>query len=82
MSNVNNIAPINENPNIVKYEIDDIKQRIYTIRGKKVILDSDIAVLYEVETKKLNQAVKRNIERFPQEFCFQLNETEMSKRES
>ena len=35
MSNVNNIAPINENPNIVKYEIDDIKQRIYTIRGKK-----------------------------------------------
>ena len=82
MSNVNNIAPINEESNIVKYEIDDIKQKIYMIRGKQVILDSDIAVLYEVETKKLNQAVKRNIERFPQEFCFQLNETEMSNLRS
>lgn len=82
MSNVNNIAPINEDSNIVKYEIDEIKQRIYTIRGKQVILDSDIAALYEVETKKLNQAVKRNLERFPQEFCFQLDETEMSNLRS
>ena len=51
MSSVNNIAPINEDYNIAKYEIDDIKQRIYTIRGKQVILDSDIATLYDVETK-------------------------------
>ena len=76
MSNENNIAPINEDLNVVKYEIEDIKQKIYTIRGKQVILDSDIARLYEVETKKLNQAVKRNIERFPEEFCFQLAEEE------
>ena len=82
MSNENNIAPINEDLNVVKYEIEDIKQKIYTIRGKQVILDSDIAKLYEVETKKLNQAVKRNIERFPEEFCFQLNEIEMKNLRS
>ena len=82
MNNENNIAPINEDFNIEKYETDDIKQKIYTIRGKQVILDSDIAELYEVETKKLNQAVKRNSERFPQEFCFQLNEIEMSNLRS
>jgi len=56
--------------------IKDIKSLIFTIRNKQVILDSDIAMLYEVETKKLNQAVKRNIERFPEEFCFRLNEQE------
>ena len=82
MSNENNIAPINEDLNVVKYEIEDIKQKIYTIRGKQVILDSDIARLYEVETKKLNQAVKRNIERFPEEFCFQLSEIEMKNLRS
>ncbi|MBR0426801.1 MAG: ORF6N domain-containing protein [Clostridia bacterium] len=82
MSNENNIAPINEDLNVVKYEVEDIKQKIYTIRGKQVILDSDIAKLYEVETKKLNQAVKRNIERFPEEFCFQLNEIEMKNLRS
>ena len=76
MSNENNIAPINEDLNVVKYEVEEIKQKIYTIREKQVILDSDIAKLYEVETKKLNQAVKRNIERFPEEFCFQLTEEE------
>jgi len=76
MKNENNIAPINEDLNVVKYEVEDIKQKIYTIRDKQVILDSDIAKLYEVETKKLNQAVKRNIERFPEEFCFQLTEEE------
>ena len=76
MRNENNIAPINEDLNVVKYEVEDIKQKIYTIREKQVILDSDIAKLYEVETKKLNQAVKRNIERFPEEFCFQLTEEE------
>ena len=76
MRNENNIAPINEDLNVVKYEVEDIKQKIYTIRKKQVILDSDIAKLYEVETKKLNQAVKRNIERFPEEFCFQLTEEE------
>ena len=55
---------------------DEIKNYIYTIRGKQVILDSEIARLYEVETKKLNQAVKRNINRFPEHFCFKLTENE------
>ena len=52
--------------------LNDIKNLIYMIRGKQVMLDSDVARLYEVETKKLNQSVKRNIERFPEKFCFQL----------
>ena len=55
---------------------DEIKNYIYTIRGKQVMLDSEIARLYEVETKKLNQAVKRNINRFPEKFCFKLTENE------
>lgn len=53
-----------------------IKNLIYEIRGYKVMLDSDLAMLYEVETKKLNQAVKRNIERFPENFMFQLTKEE------
>ena len=76
MRNENNIAPINEDLNVVKYEVEDIKKKIYTIREKQVILDSDIAKLYEVETRRINEAVKRNLKRFPTEFCFQLNEEE------
>lgn len=55
----------------------EIKNLIYTIRGKQVMLDSDLASLYQVETKNLNKAVKRNIERFPVSFCFQLTEEEV-----
>ena len=55
----------------------DIRNLIYTIRGKQVMLDSDVAMLYHYETKKINQAVKRNIERFPERFCFQLTEEEL-----
>ena len=55
----------------------EIKNLIYTIRGKQVILDSDLASLYQVETKNLNRAVKRNIERFPLSFCFQTTEEEI-----
>ena len=55
----------------------DIKNMIYTIRGKQVMLDSDVAMLYECETKYVNRVVKRNIERFPEEFCFQLDEDEL-----
>ena len=51
---------------------DDIKNLIYTIRGKQVMLDSDVARLYHYETRRINETVKRNIERFPIEFCFQL----------
>ena len=54
----------------------EIKNLIYSIRGKQVMLDSDLASLYQVETKNLNKAVKRNIERFPASFCFQLTEDE------
>ena len=55
----------------------EIAPLIYTIRDKQVILDSDLASLYEIETKNLNKAVKRNIERFPAPFCFQLTEQEV-----
>ncbi|MCI8384288.1 MAG: ORF6N domain-containing protein [Clostridia bacterium] len=54
-----------------------IKNLIYTIRGKQVMLDSDVAMLYHYETKKVNQAVKRNIDRFSERFCFQLTEKEL-----
>jgi hypothetical protein len=57
-------------------EIVPIQKLIYEIRGHKVMLDSDLARLYEVETRILNQAVKRNIERFPEDFMFQLTEEE------
>ena len=54
-------------------EIQIIHNKIHEIRGQKVILDFDLADLYEVPTKALNQAVKRNIERFPPDFMFQLD---------
>jgi hypothetical protein len=57
--------------------IDNIRSKIHTIRGMQVILDRDLANLYNVETKILNKAVKRNIERFPDKFMFQLNKKEM-----
>ena len=53
-----------------------IQNMIYNIRGYKVMLDSDLAMLYEVETKVLNQAVKRNIKRFPEHYMFQLTSDE------
>ncbi len=52
--------------------IKSIQNRIYEIRGERVMLDRDLAELYEIETKALNQAVKRNIKRFPKDFMFQL----------
>ncbi|MBO6001231.1 MAG: ORF6N domain-containing protein [Spirochaetales bacterium] len=56
---------------------DDIRKRIYTIRGAQVMLDADLAELYNVETRILNQAVKLNAERFPERFCFKLTEEEL-----
>lgn len=56
---------------------EKIEAGILFIRGKKVIMDSDLAALYGVETKQLNRAVRRNIRRFPDDFMFQLNEEEM-----
>ena len=57
-------------------ELVQIQNLIYVIRGQRVMLDSDLAMLYEVETKMLNRAVKRNITRFPEHFMFQLTKTE------
>jgi hypothetical protein len=57
-------------------ELQVIRQKIYEIRGQKVMLDFDLADLYGVETRILNQAVKRNIERFPEDFMFRLTEDE------
>ena len=67
------------NVNEVEVSIDDIQKienAIYTIRGQQVLVDRDLAMLYQVETKVLNQAVKRNIERFPERFRFQLTKEE------
>ena len=50
--------------------------RILTVRGKRVILDSDLAALYEVSTKRLNEQVRRNLDRFPLDFAFQLSRSE------
>ena len=53
-----------------------IERRIWLVRGHKVLLDADLAQLYQVETRALNQAVRRNLERFPEDFMFQLTEAE------
>ncbi len=60
-------------------EVLSIQSRIYEIRGHKVMLDFDLADLYNVETKNLNLAVKRNPKRFPSDFMFRLSEEEWSK---
>jgi len=62
--------------------IQMIQNRIYEIRGERVMLDFDLAALYEVPTKVLNQAVKRNIKRFPEDFLFRLNFTEWESMRS
>lgn len=60
----------------IKVENDEIKNLIYTIRGKQVMLDSDVAMLYHYPTKRINETVNRNKQRFPENFCFQLTEKE------
>ncbi len=62
--------------------ISTIESQILTLRGERVILDASLAVLYSVETKALIQAVKRNIDRFPIDFMFQLNEPEFQNLKS
>jgi len=59
-----------------------VERRIYVVRGHKVMLDSDLADLYEVETKVLLQAVRRNVERFPNDFMFQLDVNETTNLRS
>lgn len=64
------------NDSLILYDSRSIQQKIYTIRDVQVMLDSDLAKFYNVETKQLNRAVKRNSDRFPEEFMFQLNDSE------
>ena len=61
---------------VVKDDVN-IENMIFEVRGKQVIIDKDLAKLYQVETRIINQTVKRNIERFPEEFCFQLTKEEI-----
>jgi hypothetical protein len=63
-------------------DIDKIQTKIYEIREQKIMLDFDLAELYEVETRVLNQAVKRNIDIFPEDFMFQLSPTEWESMSS
>ena len=58
---------------------EKIEKKIFLIRGKKVMLDKDLAILYEVPTKRLNEQVKRNSERFPEDFMFQLTKREKAE---
>lgn len=67
---------------IININNEDIKNLIYTIRGKQVMLDSDVAMLYQCETRIINQAVKRNSERFPERFCFKLTSKELENLKS
>ena len=76
MENEKSTKIINKDINVIKYKDDDIENLIYTIRGKQVMIDSDVANLYHYKTKALNLAVKRNIQRFPEEFCFKLTSEE------
>jgi hypothetical protein len=62
--------------------LDGIEDRIHTVRGQRVMLDADLALLYDVETRVLNQAVKRNLDRFPDDFAFQLTAQEVTNLKS
>lgn len=82
MNEKNNIAPINEELNVVNNETENIKNLIYNIRGKQVMLDSDGAILYHYPTKRINETVNRNKKRFPEVFCFQLTELDIENMRS
>ena len=69
-------------PNLLMEELTTIQSKIYEIRGQRVMLDFDLAALYQVTTSALNQAVKRNIERFPEEFMFRISEIEWKNMSS
>jgi len=62
----------------MKLTVQDINAKIYTVRNKKVMIDSDLARLYEITTGNLNKAVSRNIERFPDDFMFDLTKDEFN----
>ena len=66
----------NQLPSLFSSESKNIEDCIYTIRGEQVMLDSDVAYFFGIETKNLNKQMKRNVNRFPDDFCFQLNSNE------
>ena len=66
----------------MELQISTIENKIYEIRGRRVMLDFDLAEMYEVETRVLNQSVKRNMKRFPPDFMFQLTESEWASMSS
>src|SRR3989344_7255665 len=68
--------------NIYELITNNIKSKIYTIRNTQVMLDSDLAEIYNVKTKALNQAVKRNSERFPENFMFRISNSEFENLKS
>jgi phage regulator Rha-like protein len=72
MTTPNNTTPV------VSLPLETITQRILVLRDQKILLDSDLAALYDVPTKRFNEQVKRNLERFPSDFMFQLTEEEYS----
>ena len=63
-------------------EIEQIQPKIFEIRGQKVMLDRDLAQMYGVETKRLNEQIKRNMKRFPEDFMFQLTKEEFQNLKS
>jgi len=71
---------MNKNESLIP--IERIEQKIYVIRGERVMLDSDLAEIYGVTTKRLNEQVKRNIKRFPEDFMFQLTAEELEDMRS
>ena len=82
MSKDNNNLTILSGQSVLLPSQNEIQRRIYSIRGVQVMLDRDLAQLYQVETKVLNQAVKRNIKRFPDYYMFRLTEEEWNNWKS
>ena len=68
--------------NKIRVPEEIITNKIYLIRGQKIMLDEDLAELYNIETKRLNEQVKRNISRFPEDFMFQLSNEEYENLKS
>ena len=71
-----------QNGKVVIYNDENIINRIYLVRGKKVMIDRELAELYGVETRMLNQAVRRNTKRFPEDFMFQMTYEELEEWKS
>lgn len=69
-------------PKLIRMQLEIIQRKIFEIRNQKVMLDFDLAILYGVETRVLNQAVKRNSDRFPEDFMFQLSSKEWNNLKS